>query len=154
MARRKASRDETWYSGKTHDVHGKLGHQDGQAKAKHVAKILDDHNTHRWQNAAFLRKMSGLPSTASFESVESRFSFNKCLRQGSVETPRLWQKMTSQILANMEEEWMMKREGALLDVEEGVHQICRFMLTDNFWIMSHSKEHLEQMLKKSHGRSR
>ena len=29
MARRKESRDETWYSGKTDDVPGKLGHQDG-----------------------------------------------------------------------------------------------------------------------------
>ena len=29
MARRKDSRDETWYSGKTDSVLGKLGHQDG-----------------------------------------------------------------------------------------------------------------------------
>ena len=29
----------------------------------------------------------------------------------------------------------------------GGHQICSFMEADNFWIMSHSKKHLEQMLK-------
>ena len=29
----------------------------------------------------------------------------------------------------------------------GEHQICSFMWADNFWIMSHSKKHLEQMLK-------
>ena len=29
IARRKESGDETWYSGKTNDVQGKLGHQDG-----------------------------------------------------------------------------------------------------------------------------
>ena len=46
----------------------------------------------------------------------------------------------------MREEWMMKRKGVLLDVEEeGVHQLCIFMWADDFWIMSHSKEHLEQM---------
>ena len=109
-----------------------------EAKPKHVAWILDDHNTHGWLIAALLREMSELSGTASFESVESRFSF-RCLRQGSVEAPRLLQKMASQILANVEEEWMMKRKGVPMDVEEGVHQICSFM--------SRSKEHLEQMLK-------
>ena len=43
---------------------------------------------------------------------------------------------------------MKKRRVVLLDVEgEGAHQICSFMCADNFGIMSHSKEHLEQMLK-------
>ena len=41
------------------------------------------------------------------------------------------------------------KKGVLLDIEEeeGVHQKCSFMWADNFWIMSQSKEHLEQMLK-------
>ena len=30
---------------------------------------------------------------------------------------------------------------------EGEHQICSFMWADNFWIISHSARHLEQMLK-------
>ena len=55
--------------------------------------------------------------------------------------------MASQILANVEEEWMKKRKGVLLEKEgEGVHQIFSFVWADNFWIMSHSKEHLEQIL--------
>ena len=58
-----------------------------------VAKILDSHNTHGWLIAAFLREKSGLSGMASFECVESCFSFKKCLRQGSVEAPRLWKKM-------------------------------------------------------------
>ena len=120
-----------------------------EAKPKHVAKkILDSHNTHGWLIAALLREMSGLSGMASIESVESRFSFNRCQRQGSVEAPRLWQKMATQIWAYVEGEWMKKRKGILLHVEgEGVHQICSFMQADNFWIMSHSKEHLEQMLR-------
>ena len=57
--------------------------------------------------------------------------------------------MATEILANVEEEWMKRRKGVLMDIEADgeVHQICSFMWADNFWIMSHSKKHLEQMLK-------
>ena len=99
--------------------------------------------------AALLREMSGLSGKAIFECVVSSFAFNRCSRQGSVEAPRLWQKMASQIWANVEEEWMKQRKGVLMGVEGeggGEHQICSFMWTDNFWIMSRSKKHLEQML--------
>ena len=120
-----------------------------EARPKHVAKIMDSHNTHGWIIAALLREMLGLSGKAMFECVESSFAFNRCLRQGSVEAPRLWQKMATQILANVEEEWMEQRKGVLMNIEaEGeVHQIYRFMWADNFWIMSHSNKHLEQMLK-------
>ena len=38
--------------------------------------------------------------------------------------------------------------GVLLDLEgERALQICTFMRPKNFWIMSHSKNHLEQMLR-------
>ena len=48
----------------------------------------------------------------------------------------------------MEEEWIKKRRVFTLDMEgERAHQICSFLWADNFWIMSHSKEHLEQMLR-------
>ena len=57
-----------------------------------------------------------------FECVESNFSFNRCLRQGSVEAPRLWQKMATQLLANVEENWTRKKRvgkcGGKLDKEE------------------------------------
>ena len=83
-----------------------------------------------------------------FECVESCFRFNRCLRQGSAEAPRLWQKMATQILANVEEEWMRKRNGILLDLEgEAAHQMCSFLSAHNLWIVSHSKENLEQMLR-------
>ena len=120
-----------------------------EARPKHVAKIMDSHNTHGWIIAALLREMLGLSGKAMLECVESSFAFNRCLRQGSVEAPRLWQKMATQILANVDEEWMKQRKGVLMGIEpEGeVHQICSFIWADNFWIMSHSKKHLEQMLK-------
>ena len=63
-----------------------------------------------------------------FECVESSFVFNRCLRQGSVEAPRLWQKkMATQLLANVEEGWITKRMGILMDFEgEKALQICSF----------------------------
>ena len=66
-----------------------------EARPKHVAKIMDSHNTHGRIIAAFLREMSGLSGKAMFECVESSFAFNRCLRQGSVEAPRLWQQMAT-----------------------------------------------------------
>ena len=85
---------------------------------------MDSHNAHGWLIAALLREMSGLEGKAMFECVESCFTFNKRLRQGSGEAPRLWQKMATQILDNVEEDWMRKRSGVLLDIEgERVHQI-------------------------------
>ena len=109
---------------------------------------MEKRHTHGWLIAALLREMSGLEGKAMFEYVESSFAFNRCFRQGSVEVPSLWQKMATQLLANVEETWTRKRMGILLDLE-GLkkHQICSFMWTDNFWIMPHSKRNLEQMLK-------
>ena len=41
-----------------------------------------------------------------------------------------------------------EKHGLLLDVKgEKVHQICSFVWATNFWIMSHSKRNLEQMLR-------
>ena len=108
-----------------------------EAKPKHVAKIMDNHNTHGWIIAALLREMSGLSGKAMSECVESNFAFNRCLRQGSVEAPRLWQKMATQILATVEEEWTKQRRGVLVEVDGeggGEHQVCSFMWADNFWI--------------------
>ena len=83
-----------------------------------------------------------------FECVESNFSFKRCLRQGRVEAPRLWQRMATQLLANVEEDGQETNMGVLLDFD-GVrtHQTCSFIWADNFWIMSHSKGYFEQMLR-------
>ena len=61
-----------------------------EARARHVATFMESHNTHGWLISALLREMSGLVGQAMFECVESKISFNRCLRQGSVEAPRLW----------------------------------------------------------------
>ena len=71
-------------------------------------QIMEDHKIHGWIIASLLREMAGLEGEAMFECVESKFSFARCLRQGSVEAPRLWQKMATQLLAKKEEEWVNK----------------------------------------------
>ena len=80
-----------------------------EARPRHVAKIMESHNTHGWIVSALLREMSGLEGQAMFKCVESKFSFNRCLRQGSVEAPRLRQKMAIQLLANGTENWLRKK---------------------------------------------
>ena len=96
---------------------------------------------------ALRRVMAGLEGQATFESVESTFSFARCIRQGSVEAPRLWLKMAMQILGNVEPEWVETMMGVLTEEREGRdHQICSFMWADNYWIMS-PKAHLERMVK-------
>ena len=143
------SHAEAWQCGPPHDVFGKHGHQGGvrwgQAEAwrKNSWTITTPHG---WLISALLLEMSGLEGQAMFECVESTFSFNRRLRQGSVETPIQWLKMVTQLLANMEENWTRRRKGIFSDLEgQRVHPICSFMWADNFWIMSHSKGHLEQM---------
>ena len=57
-----------------------------------------------------------------FECVESSFSFNRGLRQGSVEAPKLWQMMATQLLATVEKK---RKMGLLLDFKGAEpHQIC------------------------------
>ena len=75
-----------------------------EARPRHVARIMENHDTHGW----LIREMSGLEGKAMFECVVSDFVFNRCLRQGSVEAPRLWQKMAIQIWASVEDGWMKK----------------------------------------------
>ena len=69
-------------------------------------------------------------------------AFNRCLRQGSVEAPRLWQKMALQILANVEEEWMKKKKRCSYGIEaEGeVRRIRNFLCAYNFWIISNFRK--------------
>ena len=110
------------------------------ARPSHVAKIMENHDTHGWLIAALLREVSGLEGKVMFECVESSFAFNRCLRQGSVEAPRLRQQMATQLLANVEEEWVTKEweSSWTLNVKRHIRK-SSFKWADNFWIMSHSK---------------
>ena len=106
---------------------------------------MEVHDIHGWLIAPRLREMSGHEGKAMFECVESYFNSNRCLRQGSVEVPWLWQMMAAQLHASVKGKWKQKNMGLLLDFKgEKAHQICSIMWVDNFWIMSHSKRNLER----------
>ena len=107
-------------------VLGQHGHQDGLRRGKdqkHIANTVGDHEVHGWIIAALLGEMAGLEGQATVESVESKFSFARCIRQGSVEALRLWLKMAMQILGNVEPEWVETKMGVVVDNCEGqAHQ--------------------------------
>ena len=100
-----------------------------ESKPKHVAQIMDNHNTHGWIIAALLREMSGLSGKAMFECVESSFVTDVCDRRawkpracGKRWQPRYWPMWRKN--------GCCKEGEVLVDIEEGgggEHQICSFV---------------------------
>ena len=58
------------------------------AKPQHIAKDLEE--LHGGPIAALLGEIDDLDGEANLENMESTFPFTKCIRQGSVEAPRLY----------------------------------------------------------------
>ena len=113
MAGGKDSHAEAWQCSAPNHLFGKRGHPDGVRWSKTEArrKKMESHDTHGWIISAFLREMAGLEGQAMFERAESSFSFNRCLRLGSAGAPRLWQKMATQLLAHVDENWTKEKNG-------------------------------------------
>ena len=87
--------------------------------------------------AGLLREMSG--------GEPVLFSTNACDKEAW--RPHVCgRKWPLRFLLMLKKEWMRKRSDILLDFEgERAHQICSFTWADNFWVVSHSTETLEQM---------
>ena len=70
-----------------------------EARPRHVAKIVEGYNAHGWI-AALLREIADLDGNDVFECVESKFAFDRCLRQGGVEAhcDRRWPTSSWQML--------------------------------------------------------
>ena len=75
---------------------------------KCIAQLLLEQHMHGWLIAALLWEMAGHEGEAAFENVESKFLVPKCIRQGSVEAPRLWLEMALQMLWNVDKGWKAK----------------------------------------------
>ena len=100
----------------SHDVLGQHGHPDGLRRGETKAHC-----------DCSITTRNGWSGRATFENVESTFSCARCIRQGSVEAPRLRLKMSMQTLENVEPEWMKKKMGVLMENREGRdHQIGSF----------------------------
>ena len=87
--------------------HG-CGAPDDVSWPKHVANIMEKQGIHGWLISNLLREMSGLQGRATFKEDDTSFEFNRCLRQGSIEAPKLWQMMATQILSEVEKRWKEK----------------------------------------------
>ena len=73
--------------------------------------------------------------------------FTKCIKQRSVEAPRLWLKITREKLWNVEQHWKDRQMGSHVQYGlEGSHQVRSSMFADHYWIVSHKKENADQMV--------
>ena len=126
------------------------GHRDGPLTRRGrntVRNLWGDQNVHGWIVAALLREVA-LEGQATFENAERTFLFTRCIRQGSVEAPRLWLKMATQISSSVAEDWKKRKMGLHMETfQGGFHQLGSFTWADKYWILSKSEEHLEQMMK-------
>ena len=76
-----------------------------------------DQHVHGWITAGLPREIAALEGRALFEHVESKFQFTRCIRQESVEAPRLWLKMVMQIVWNVKKEWKREMIGTSSNVQ-------------------------------------
>ena len=115
MARGKVLHVETWQGSTTNNVSGKVGHQDSfpGGETSKYGKPMESHDIHGWLIAALLREMWALEGKVMFQCVDGSFTFNRCLRQGSVQVPRQWHMMAAQ----------QKNMGLLLDVKGRIRYV-------------------------------
>ena len=82
-----------------------------------------------------------------FERVESKFSFNRSLRQGSVQLPDYDRRCPSSCRQTWKKIGKETNWAPFQIWKDTEHTRCGiFMWADNLWIMSHFKSRLEQML--------
>ena len=94
--------------------------------------------------AALLREMWH----ATFENVEIKFNFTRCIWQGSVGAPTLKLNLALHILWNVEKEWEKSQMVTSIDKNQaGNHQMYSFLWANHYWITSHPKRLLEHMMK-------
>ena len=78
------------------------------AKPSAVSKILTLTGVHGHLTAALLAEMQDVRGSASFENSETEFRYSRCIRQGGVEAPVLWERVAKSVLLKAEEKWRAK----------------------------------------------
>ena len=106
-------------------------------KTEKAFDVARPKHTHGWITTAFLHEITLLHGHATFEHGESKFQFARCIRQGSA----------MQFLWNVKK-WTRRKMGVHIDTWQG--GICSCVCADKYWIMSHSKTHLGQMMRAVH----
>ena len=81
------------------------------------------------------RRSANVEGHACFEN-DGQFKFTRCIRPGSDEAPTLW--------VQLEEK---RRRIHFVEIRGKSRQICRILWADNYRVLSHAKEHLQQLAK-------
>ena len=93
------------------------------AKPAVVSKTLTLTVVHGNPTAALLARGS-----ASFESCETQFLYSRCIRQGGVEAPILWERTAKYVLWKSEEKWSAKGWGLLFGGQHDIEYKLRGMM--------------------------
>ena len=91
-----------------------------------------------WRGRSMLRTFWTTPVVLAcevgsfvFENVDSKFSFTRRLRQGSVEAPTLWLKLAKHIFGMWERSWKKKRMQIHLNASRvTVIKVCSILWAD------------------------
>ena len=132
-----------WQRKENHDVFGQRGHQDGLRRGKTKAHCEQ-----------YGRSRSSRMDYSDFITSDGRLGrsgdLRTCSRQSPVCSlhPPAERRSSSALAHNGNADLVRKKMGLHLETcQAGDHQICSFAWADNFWTLSHSKTHLEQMMK-------
>lgn len=92
--------------------------------------------------AALLVEGCALKATAKFSGVEASFDFNKCIRQGSVDSGKLLHAVVMLALASLVDAWI--RDGWGINIDG--HVLPCLLWVDNFWLFATSSDQCQAMI--------
>eukprot|EP00969_Alexandrium_andersonii_P360523 15455554-Alexandrium_andersonii.AAC.1 len=84
----------------------------------------------------------GLQAVASYSGVEVTFPFNKCIRQGNVDSSLLFQALLMHAVSHLIQAWSERGFG--VDIEDS-RRLTTLLWADNFWLFAESRETLTIM---------
>ena len=88
-----------------------------------------------------------LVSACASHARRKQIQIHTVSARGAMKLPHTDSKLAIQILWNVETDWTRRRMGVHIDrCQGGSHRTCSFIWAGIFWIMSHSKMHLRQMM--------
>ena len=91
--------------------------------------------------------MQDVHGSARFENCETEFRYSRCIRQGGVETPVLWERIAKCVLWKAKEKWRAKGWGISFGGQHDNENTFRGMMwADNYLLFSDSRDELVCMV--------
>jgi len=90
-----------------------------------------------WLVASILREMARLTATCVLQGVgaDSRVEFNRCIRQGGIESGILWMRAITHLMQPVCARWV--RDGLGFDFQG--FRLTVLLWVDNVWVFSHNR---------------